>query len=1053
MNEQNIPYFAKVIEKLPSISALHKSLFSKKKDYSTIKNAIDEFQLSDEVYTKLLSKLASEIASLSHQLEEIEISLKEDELIASSQIDALSTTPPQKKIFTMGEIFGINEYDSSWYNAYHVDEGFYMDPDVCDPCSESVFLSPDDLVYSEDFEGRQILDARFFGARFYDGKLHCKLMSVSDEGSSEFWDTDKLKTRLSNESLYDEDGMPYVYTHPDTFDLIPLEIRGYENVIDWYHLGDFEFHHWALTCESTQRQALALSIDDKLSIDDFQLIRVSIDEYFSWKRFKQSQNKPVEARTALTKLISHLEVTQRTSDEILVQILGELYLLHYPNQQRYQGGYCLNYLQRIGFSTCFSDYLSEEEITLLNANYAFVVDEVCSSAADYGLGEGCSMHHQSKELSKFCMHILLSQNPDPKYHDVVSVKNPFSGMGDSFSVQHNKDYSIHGYEDNPTALFVSKIRCGYVSNIVSDNNTINDDNPLNHIDGDFVIMTPPTDILDPDNSFFSKNSDDSRAVNDLARKAYKTVDSFALHLALAGNAKHVVCVMPKKFTNSDEYAQLRMELIESQRLRCVILLSSDTVSYSSDDVCIVVLGEKLENPTVKMVNGLSYMVETKFSEKGIFAWEELYKDYFNNLQDCCRDVTCQDIVANNYNVNPLVYFIDCPVDCIKIGDIISPVFIESSRAKQYVSPGDIPFDFIKKEPVPHVGKEEVSVYIVEGPALLASLSGKLRVCKSKSSKVAISTDIFAFRIKDNTIDEDYLLVQLMGNFVKKQFDALSVGNAIQHIRKDDFLNIRVEWTPKEQQLQSVRDYLNSLVGKAEFQIDKQLADFQEELRTRRHNMRTPLKQIKDSMRLLSFSVSEISSSQKNLSDEMLEYLKRQESALNKLSEMISNMDKVVEFPKGEVVSVYELLQSYKGQEDRYFIRCNILPEYRQITIMVDKGALSTCIDLIIDNAKQHGFVDVSRTDYEIKMSMSIERDQNRCVIIIENNGKPLPEGFDQHRYSILGEKGPGSRGEGRGGNYVARMTKAYGGDFSIVSGVENDKANTVVKLIFPINYD
>ena len=116
------------------------------------------------------------------------------------------------------------------------------------------------------------------------------------------------------------------------------------------------------------------------------------------------------------------------------------------------------------------------------------------------------------------------------------------------------------------------------------------------------------------------------------------------------------------------------------------------------------------------------------------------------------------------------------------------------------------------------------------------------------------------------------------------------------------------------------------------------------------------------------------------------------------------------------------------------------------SLYVAPNDIQRAVNNIIDNARKHGFTDPQRTDYEIKVSLSIDVERNMYKIEFRNNGNPLPEGMNKMRYGIKGEKAGRYAGTGIGGNYIKQFVEHYGGEYDIFM----EDGWTVVRICLPI---
>jgi hypothetical protein len=79
---------------------------------------------------------------------------------------------------------------------------------------------------------------------------------------------------------------------------------------------------------------------------------------------------------------------------------------------------------------------------------------------------------------------------------------------------------------------------------------------------------------------------------------------------------------------------------------------------------------------------------------------------------------------------------------------------------------------------------------------------------------------------------------------------------------------------------------------------------------------------------------------------------------------------------------------------------------------------------IVENARIHGFEGV---DEGHSIEITIDYEDRYFKITFWNNGKSLPEGFDIHKYGMLGGKAGPHAGTGDGGHQVVAIADHFGG--------------------------
>ena len=105
------------------------------------------------------------------------------------------------------------------------------------------------------------------------------------------------------------------------------------------------------------------------------------------------------------------------------------------------------------------------------------------------------------------------------------------------------------------------------------------------------------------------------------------------------------------------------------------------------------------------------------------------------------------------------------------------------------------------------------------------------------------------------------------------------------------------------------------------------------------------------------------------------------------------------------------------------------------------------LDYVISNAERHGFIDLSRKDYFIRISISVT-DERNCEIVIENNGFPMSPRAEKIYFEY--GKYAGSTGHsGIGGARVREIAEHFKGRAILCNDVDSEFP-VKVKIIFPI---
>jgi signal transduction histidine kinase len=267
-------------------------------------------------------------------------------------------------------------------------------------------------------------------------------------------------------------------------------------------------------------------------------------------------------------------------------------------------------------------------------------------------------------------------------------------------------------------------------------------------------------------------------------------------------------------------------------------------------------------------------------------------------------------------------------------------------------------------------------------------------------------------------------------------------------------------------------------------IDMMKAEYINEVRTRKHDMRPYLRELGSVERMMRKYVSD-NDSEPEYQQKMFNLLDKYHEALNHLSDLIDIFSEEEQFGKPVAFNLDHYFCELKDKHDSessgfeitYERDENALNEAgvinnqiaeKEISILnglvsfkyeayknIDVAPIYTDIapvDFdrlvcnIIENARKHGFTNPSETFYELKISLSVDAKREMFQIDFINNGTPLPMGVDKKRFGIRGEKAGITGGTGKGGYIVKSIAEHYKGDYDIFM----DEENTVVRIFLPI---
>ena len=257
------------------------------------------------------------------------------------------------------------------------------------------------------------------------------------------------------------------------------------------------------------------------------------------------------------------------------------------------------------------------------------------------------------------------------------------------------------------------------------------------------------------------------------------------------------------------------------------------------------------------------------------------------------------------------------------------------------------------------------------------------------------------------------------------------------------------------------------------------AEYINEVRMRKHDMRPHMKQLNSAKNLMQFYVENMATTE-NVQDHLKQQLFRFQDALGHLSDIIAHLSDEEEFGEPERFPIIKHLQelvseytrkgfsiSFHYYEDdvRKFLMSKVLqwmdnpvefgqkdengdypfPLHWSYTF-ISPLDFNRMVQNIIENAHKHGFTDPTRTDYEIWINLTIDEKREMYQVDFVNNGTPLPDGMSKARYGIKGEKAGLTGGTGSGGYIVKSIVTHYGGDYDVIckDGI------TTIRIYLPI---
>ena len=357
---------------------------------------------------------------------------------------------------------------------------------------------------------------------------------------------------------------------------------------------------------------------------------------------------------------------------------------------------------------------------------------------------------------------------------------------------------------------------------------------------------------------------------------------------------------------------------------------------------------------------------------------------------------------------------------------------------------------------------------------------RVAIVQSTGNPYAVSKGIIAFRPKGG-IDAKTLAALLRLPIVYRQliaYEQYGIGFHLDSILVPTDKRVIGDELYRMKKEETVTNELGD-------KVQAMKTDYINEVRMRKHDMRPHLRQLASSERLMLHYIEE-SSDLEELKKHMRSQLVYTHEALTSLSTIVDHLSNEDKFGKPELLNLDKLLEEIEVNHDdsegfaieydcdrESFNRAGfVLPDLieqweknneqgvdmKQFIQSLTKENLPLLVEIalvdfqrlvtnIIDNARNHGFTDNTRTDYYIGIDLSYDVEREMYQIDFSNNGNPLPNGMTKERYGIRGEKAGEHGGTGNGGYIIKSIVSHYGGDFDVLT----KDGITIIRIYLPIS--
>lgn len=561
----------------------------------------------------------------------------------------------------------------------------------------------------------------------------------------------------------------------------------------------------------------------------------------------------------------------------------------------------------------------------------------------------------------------------------------------------------------------------------------------------------------------------------------------------------VTFVSPSILWATGEKARLREWVTNNKYIDTIILLPKNLLeSTSIPVVCLVLRKNSLHKDGVRMIDASDLFTNHRY--KNILSIGDIMNAYHQDIEKVSVTVSFEQIKENDYSWNVADYLNQQEVECpdgytlARIEDIIKFPQIRRStdiHSGNVIQISDLSDDWTH----PYVDNDSIGkkdalrgcAVVTETAVLLSTIrSLKPSIVKASADKPVFVNQNILVAIPNEGIDPEYLCMVLA------KVEIPTIGLGAPHISKTRLLRQQIAFPNLEQQRSTYQEARHAAMMEQvkslhlEEVLDRRMAEYANEIRSRKHDMMPHLRQISSARKNLWYYLNHKDEfTEEEFLGGMREEVFNQETAIDSLSNLLSIFSRESRFGNPVVINLDKYLMENYFDGDNYFVEFDTdhkaladygfdipevylnfdytkgfkafreaTPDYIQgLNTYIAEDDLKRLCDNIVFNAIKHGFTDATRTDYSIDIRLTVDSKRDMFQIDFVNNGNPLPKGMDKMRYGLKGEKAGSTAGTGEGGYIVKSITEHYHGDYDIFCETSGNECITTVRVFLPIYRD
>ncbi len=690
-----------------------------------------------------------------------------------------------------------------------------------------------------------------------------------------------------------------------------------------------------------------------------------------------------------------------------------------------------------------------------------------SSAYHLPRGYG-DMSDQPKEVSEIVGKVLNAEEG--------SVYNPYAGIG-SYAMLIGEKCNYYGEEINLVTTAIGKLnllinerRNAEIGSHPEYNTSLSFKRKF-----DYIVSTPPFGLKLSDYDMFKRT----------AEIGFLEESSLGARIKSVGVYPASIC-----YKKCSANPQLLSKLIEEDILETVILLPVNIFVNTAIETAIIVVNKMKEKPGFVRFIDASDCFITKSGRNTLDTQKVL-----NLLDGCCHgkgvaEVSNDDIKANDFKIYPKFY---CSVDevefpegyhVVELKDIVEPCAPtrKNGETNGYLAKiSDLSNDSLDCERSVEsfeLSDKLVKTVRVEEPVFLFSMIRDVKptfCIASRKKPLYVHSNVAAYRLKEDCdwVNPKYLCYEL-----SRRANIVTDGT-IPRINREILIRTKVGFPSQDIRAQKL--VLDEAIHQSQLAkakelglqelIDKMKREYINEVRTRKHDMRPYLRELRSAEKLFRFYL-EKRELMPDFEQKMSDLLDSHHKAVAGLSALVDIFSEEENFgiPEHFNIDQYfsELIKSHNSElsgydllykkdlhalldygiveEDNNASETADAPNDSPLFVNIAHVDFERLVKNILVNAREHGFLCPEDNKYELAIHLSVDVKRAMYQIDFVNNGTPLPQGMNKLRYGIRGEKAGMTGGTGNGGYIVKNIVEHYKGDYDVFMN-EN---KTVIRILLPI---